>query len=833
MNRQRREFVKASAIAAAFAASGLAPSLSLKAFANTNADAEGGDIKWHRTICRYCGVGCGVLAGVKGGKVVASQGDPDAVVNRGLNCIKGYFLPKILYAEDRIKQPMLRMTNGVYDKNGAFTPITWEQAFTIMSEKYKEGLKKGPNAVGIFMSGQSTVWEGYAAAKLFKAGLRSNNIDPNARHCMASAVVAFMRTFGMDEPMGCYDDFEKSDAFVLWGSNMAEAHPILWTRLTDRRLSNKDVKVVVLSTYHNRSCELADSEMIFKPQTDMIILNYLANYLIENGAVNKDFVEKHVRFSKGATDIGYGLRPSDPREKAAANPNSGASTPITLEELGKFVSEYTLERTSRESGVPPEQLVALAKLYADPKVKVMSLWCMGVNQHVRGVWTNHLIYNLHLLTGKISKPGNGPFSLTGQPSACGTAREVGTFAHRLPADLVVANPAHRELAEKIWKLPAGAVQPVLGLHAVAQDRALHDGTLNVYWTQSTNNMQAGPNINEDRAKGWRDPRNFIIVSDPYPTMSAQSADLMLPSAMWVEKEGAYGNAERRTQFWRQAVKAPGDAKSDLWQLVEFSKYFKTDEVWPAELLEKNPGYKGKTLYEVLFVNGQVDKYPLTEIAEDQLNDASRAFGFYIQKGLFEEYATFGRGHGHDLAYFDQYHNARGLRWPVVDNKETLWRYSEGFDPYVKPGEEFNFYGNKDGKAVIFALPYEPPAESPDEEYNLWLTTGRVVEHWHTGSMTMRVPELRKAFPKGVVFMNPEDAKERQMQRGEAVKVISRRGEITSYVETRGRNSMPKGTVLLSFFDLTQLTNALTIDATDPLSKETDYKKCAVKVVKVS
>src|SRR5690606_23114817 len=212
-----------------------------------------------------------------------------------------------------------------------------------------------------------------------------------------------------------------------------------------------------------------------------------------------------------------------------------------------------------------------------------------------------------------------------------------------------------------------------GFHAVQQSRMLKDGVLKVYWTQACNNMQAGPNIMQEVLPGWRNPEAFVIVSDVYPTVSAQAADLILPSAMWVEKEGAYGNAERRTQFWHQLVEAPGEARSDLWQLVEFSKLFTTDEVWPAELLAQAPQYKGKTLYEVLFRNGQVDRYPASEVAEGYANDEAKAFGFYLQKGLFEEYAAFGRGHGHDLAPFDAYHEARGLRWPVVDGQETRWR----------------------------------------------------------------------------------------------------------------------------------------------------------------
>ena len=828
MKLNRRDFVKANAVAATAAVAGLPVSTTV---AEAAPAADG--IRWDKGVCRFCGTGCGVLVGVKDGRVVATQGDPDAPVNRGLNCIKGYFLSKIMYGEDRLTKPLLRKKNGVYAKDGDFTPVSWDEAFDIMAAKWKEALKKtGPTAIGMFGSGQWTIWEGYAASKLFKAGFRSNNLDPNARHCMASAVAGFMRTFGIDEPMGCYDDAEHADAFVLWGSNMAEMHPILWSRITDRRLTHKECKVAVLSTFEHRSYELADLPIIFKPQSDLAILNYIANHIIQTGRVNADFVAKHLNFKKGVTDIGYGLRPTHALEKDAKNAaDPNAATPMTFDEYKAFVAEYTAEKTAEISGVPVEQLKALAELYADPKVKVVSYWTMGFNQHTRGTWANNLVYNIHLLTGKISEPGNGPFSLTGQPSACGTAREVGTFAHRLPADMVVTNPDHRAKTEKIWQLPEGTLPDKIGYHAVLQSRMLKDGKLNCYWTMCTNNMQAGPNINEELYPGWRNPAAFVVVSDAYPTVSALSADLILPSAMWMEKEGAYGNAERRTQFWRQQVKAPGEARSDLWQVMEFSKRFKVEEVWPEELIAKKPEVRGKTLFDILYANGVVNKFGLDQLQAGYENDDSKLLGFYIQKGLFEEYAAFGRGHAHDLADFELYHKARGLRWPVVDNKETLWRFREGYDPYVKAGEGVKFYGFKDGKANIFALPYQPAAEMPDAEYDMWLVTGRVLEHWHTGSMTRRVPELHRSVPNAVVFMHPDDAKARGLRRGLPVKLVTRRGEVVTRVETQGRNKPPKGVVFIPFFDESQLVNKLTIDATCPISKETDYKKCAVKVVK--
>ncbi|HEY0663349.1 MAG TPA: molybdopterin-dependent oxidoreductase, partial [Thiobacillaceae bacterium] len=352
-NVTRRQFIlRSAASVAAGAGSALIPAHA----SNIVTDAKATRLKWSKAPCRFCGVGCGVNVAVKDGQVIATHGDPQAEVNRGVNCVKGYFLSKIMYGEDRLTRPLLRMRNGAYDKNGEFTPVTWERAFDVMAQKWKAALKaKGPSSVGMFMSGQSTIWEGYAAVKLMKAGFRSNNIDPNARHCMASAAVAFMRTFGMDEPMGCYDDIEHADAFVLWGANMAEMHPILWQRLADRRLSHPHVQVAVLSTFEHRCYELADQALTFTPQSDLAILNYIANYIIQRGAVNKEFVGKHVAFRLGNADIGYGLRPEHELQKKAANAaDPGGFKPISFDEFAKFVSRYDAAYASRISGVPAE-----------------------------------------------------------------------------------------------------------------------------------------------------------------------------------------------------------------------------------------------------------------------------------------------------------------------------------------------------------------------------------------------------------------------------------------------------------------------------------------------
>ena len=847
MGISRRDFIKSNAVAATAAAVGIS-GIPVVSQAKDGYDSDG--IRWDKAPCRFCGTGCSILVGTRDGRLVATQGDPDAPVNRGLNCIKGYFLSKIMYGKDRLTQPLLRQTDGKYDKNGSFEPVSWDEALDIMAEKWKAALANdhargdGKSTVGMFGSGQWTVLEGYAASKLYKAGFRSNNIDPNARHCMASAVGAFMRTFGSDEPMGVYDDFEHGENFVLWGSNMAEMHPILWSRITDTRLTKENASVHVLSTFIHRSCDLADNVLIFEPQTDLVIGNFIANYIIQNDAVNHEFVKNHTNIRLANTDIGYGLRPSDPREKNAKNSSPRkaqvGSKPMTFDEYKAFVAEYTLEKASKMSGVPEKNLLELAEVYANPDKKVVSLWTMGTNQHVRGVWMNHLMYNLHLLTGKISLPGNGPFSLTGQPSACGTAREVGTFAHRLPADLVVMKKPHRDFAEKVWKIPEGTIPGKPGYHAVLQNRKLKDGKINAYWVMCNNNVQAAPNLNDETLPGYRNPDNFIVTSDPYPTVTAMASDLILPTAMWIEKEGVYGNAERRSQAWRQQVPAIEGAKSDLWQLMEFSKRFTVEEAWGQAHVDANPEYKGMTLFDVLYGNGQVNKYSLDHLEAGHDNEEAFHFGFYPQKGLYEEYRIFGlKGpkKGHELGEYSQYHKVRGMRWPVIDGKETLWRYRDGFDPLVRKmnptvakGDVY-FYGKPDGKANIFCCPYEPPAESPNEEYPFWMSTGRVLEHWHSGSMTQRVPELYKAVPDALIYMHPADAKKLKMHDGSVAKVTSRRGTITGRISTRGRNKVPEGLVFVPWFDARRLVNKLILDATDPLSKETDFKKTAVKITK--
>jgi nitrate reductase NapA len=906
----RRQLLKAGFTTAVVGATG-APLAAL------GADEEQG-WRWDRGVCRFCGVGCGIQVATSGGRVVAVKGDPASPVNRGLLCAKGYALPQIQYAADRLTRPLLRKKGGTFDKSGDFVPVSWTEAFDVMEREFKRVHgQRGPTGVAIMGSGQYLIQEGYAAVKLAKVGWRSNNLDPNARHCMASAVAAFMQTFGIDEPSGCYDDIELTDTVVLWGANMAEMHPMLWARIVDRRLRAPDYRIINLTTYANRSSEAADVEIVFKPNTDLAILNYIAREILARNAVDRTFVERHCVFATGPADIGYGMRDTDAfaypaerdtqqrervvvltREEAIARRldpavrherrqeaagRAGAHWLISFEDFKRALEPYTLdfvaELSHGDRDEPLEtykaKLKGLADHYADPRRKTVSFWTMGFNQHVRGTWVNEQVYMVHLLTGKQAKPGSGAFSLTGQPSACGTAREVGTFAHRLPADMVVDNVEHRAFCEKLWKLPAKTLNPKIGSHITEMMRDLEDGKIKWLWVQVTNPFQSTANANHwIRAARERDC--FIVVSDVYPTLSSKVADLILPSAMIFEKWGGYGNSERRTQLWRQQVAPPGEARSDLWQMMEFAKRFRLAEVWgrqpvpglkaqgfedgtlPDVLADaERMGYRrDQTLYEVLFSTPENRKFKWPDpVAQGRPNHTVIHAGidWFPEKALFEEYAAFGRGHGHDLAEFDVYfrEDVRGLRWPVLNGQETLWRFNEQYDAYVTKGSGFDFYGDAmkaipsgdldkittpaptrlNGKAKIFYRPYAAPAESPDATYDLWLCTGRVLEHWHSGSMTRRVPELHNAVPEALMYMHAGDAEARGLKSGDLAWIESRRGKITLRVEIGGRARVPRGLVYVPWFDEGVFINKVTLDATCPISKETDFKKCAVKVAK--
>jgi nitrate reductase NapA len=749
------------------------------------------DLNWTKAPCRYCGTGCGVEVGVKDGHVMAVRGDVANPVNRGLLCVKGYHLPAMLYGEDRLRYPMKRNADGQ-----GWTRISWDEAFDLIASRYQQALdENGPESVAFYGSGQWTVHDGYAVSKWFRAGLRSNNVEPNARLCMASAVMGFMTQFQSDEPMGCYEDFEVGDDFILWGNNMAEMHPVLFSRILANKKDNPGVRIVDIATRRTPTTDYADMYVEFKPNSDLALANGILHLLVRQGHVDQAFIRENVVFRRGIEDlgqIGYGCFGAD---GLATDPSAGPAERYgfrdqaresSFAELQEFLAEYTPARVSEITGVPEQQIHALAEMYGDAGRGTVSLWCMGVNQHVRGTWMNNLITDLHLITGKISRPGANPFSLTGQPSACGTAREVGTLSNRLPADMVVNNPEHRAKAEEIWSVPEGTIPPRPGYHTMDMFRAFMRGDVKVMWVQTTNPWQSIPNLG--RIERSPDDGTFLIVSDIYPTPTTEVADLILPSAAWVEREGVFGNSERRTQHWEKAVDPPGEAMEDAWQVVQVAKRMGMEHLFP---------------------------WPDNDWHEP----------------MFEEYRRFGLGIGKDLASYEQLKETRGMLWPVVDGKETRYRYSAEHDPYVQKNRGVHFYKAKGfgERAAFWLRPYHPAAESPDDEYPFWLCTGRVLEHWHTGSMTRRVKQLHQAVKQTYVELNRADAQELSIKSGDRVRVVSRRGSLELIAKIDGRGKPPRGSAFIPFFDESKLANVLTLDSMDNISKEPDFKKCAVRI----
>jgi len=744
---------------------------------------EPSDLKWGKAPCRFCGTGCGVEVGVKDGKAVAVRGDEKSPVNKGLLCVKGYHLPSFLYGEDRLRYPMRRQPDGSLKR------VTWEEALDEIAAKFSSSIeKKGKDSVAVYGSGQWTVFDGYVALKWLKGGIGTNNLEPNARLCMASAVMGFVTQFQSDEPMGCYDDFDLCDDIVFWGHNIAEMHPVLYSRILEAKRKNPAMKIVDLGTRRTPTSDYADLYVEFIPGSDLALANGILHLMIKNKQVDLQFIKENCVFKQGIEDlekIGYGCYGEQANRYTFKDKLSDSS----LEDLTKFLEDYTPEKVSKISGVPVEQIRILADIYGNRARKTVSTWCMGVNQHYRGTWMNNLITNLHLVTGKISKPGSGPFSMTGQPSACGTVREVGTLTNRLPADMVVFKEAHRKKAAEIWKVSPDIIPAKPTYHATDMFRAWDRGDIQVMWVQTTNPWQSMPNLN--RIKRKPNDGKFLVVSDIYPTVSTDVADLILPSSAWIEREGVFGNSERRTQQWNQLVQPPGEAKEDAWQFIQVAKRMGMGDLFP---------------------------WP-----EDDWHEP-----------MYEEYRSFTLGVGKDLASYKELQETRGLRWPVVKGKETQWRYAANHDPYADKAEGVHFYKAKGygEKAAIIRRPYHPPPEEPNEDYPFWLCTGRVLEHWHTGTMTRRIKQLHQAMPRAFVEMNPADATELGVKGGDMVRVKSARGQVEFPVVVDGRGRPPRGSVFVPFFEEGRLINEVTLDSMCNISKEPDYKKCAVRIEKL-
>ncbi len=766
----RREFIKATAATTVAAvASG----------AMTSLDAAPADpTVWHKSVCRFCGTGCGVKVGVRGGRVVALRGDPEHPTTKGLVCAKALFLPKIVHAKDRLQYPMIR-------KNGKLERATWDEAMTLVAEKFADSIKKnGADSVAYYGSGQALSEESYLANRLFKGGIGTNNVEGNPRLCMASAVGGYVSTYGKDEPMGCYDDIQHAKVFFLVGSNTAECHPVIFDQILAHKQANRDVMVIALDPRKSPVRTVATVHLDPIPGYDLAVMHAMAHVIVKEELYDKAFIDKNVQF-KTVED--------------------GTPKKVDFEGYEKFLEQFSPRQAELISGVKASLIEEAARIFA--RGPTMSFWTMGLNQRTAGVWANNLVHNLHLLTGHIGKPGATPFSLTGQPNACGGVRDTGSLCHILPYGRVVKKPEHRAQIEKLWGCKPGTIKPKPGLNTIEMFRALGRNEVQAMLVLTTNPGHSLPNVTPYRdAMGKERPgKPFIAVIDAYPTRTTELADVVLPAGMWTEKAGVFGMSERRYQYQPAVIPVPGEARPDLDVLIDFATRLEKLGVVPE-------GYISS-------------KFENSDDVWEEMRLASKDTAYDFMGQTRERLKA-----------------ERGIRWPTPteDHPGTARRFVKGDDPLLDAGPYANpdlaegdleFYAAPDKRATVWLRPAKGPAEPTDADYPYVLSTGRVLEHWHTGTMTMKAPELRRAYPECFVEVNPQDARALNVANGNMLRITSRRGE--SVVKVRVVDTVRPGMVFvpMHWADDPSLINRVTTDAYDPGSKQPEFKVCAVKLAK--
>ena len=707
---------------------------------------------WHKSVCRFCGTGCGVRVGLRDGRVTDVRGD-ELAHNQGVICVKGSMLRALPYVEGRLTAPKIRC-------DGELVEASWDEAMALVARKFQETVREsGPDAVAFYGSGQLFTEESYTANKLFKAGLRTNNVDGNPRLCMASAATGYTQVYGKDEPPGSYEDIDHADCFFVIGANPFECHPPLFERVQRRRRTKKDVRLICVDPRRTATAAHADLHLAPVPGTDLLLLNAMAYVFCEQGLLDAAFLGRHVRFSDGKATV-------------------------DLAAFQEFIKQYKPEDVAGRVGLAAHEIRQAAFWFARSKA-TMSLWTMGINQRTQGTFLNNLLNALHLLTGQFGRPGATPFSVTGQPNACGGVRDTGALAHALPNGRLVANEKHRREVEELWGVPPGTIAPKPGLDAVRLFRAMEEAQVKAALVMCSNPAQSLPALERYRPAM---EKCFLAVAEVFgDSETAQAADVLLPAALWVEKEGVLGQGERRYQLVEKLLDPPGQCRSDLQILVDL-----------ADRLGHGALIKARTSREVW----------------DEWRTFS-AHSYYNFKGMT----------------YERLRKGRGLQWPCPDEDHpgTARRYVEGSDPFVSKGSGIEFYGQPDKRAVVFLRPYVPSPEQTTEEYPFCLTTGRVLEQWHTGTMTGRVAELARAAGAAVIEVNEQDAWQLRVATGDRIELRSRYGSVQG--KARVTAGPRRGVLFAAFYDVKLLINRVVSDHFDADSKEPEYKVTAVAVRK--
>jgi anaerobic selenocysteine-containing dehydrogenase len=678
--------------------------------------------RWVRTTCGYCSVGCGMLLGVRANRAVSVMGDPDHPVNLGRLCPKGLAEHHTIAAEGRLTTPLVR-----HAPDEPQEPATWDEALGTMVGGFRRLLREhGPDSVAVISTGQLVTEEFYTLGKLVRLGLGLRHHDGNTTLCMASAVAGYKRSFGSDGPPGCYDDLDEADCILLVGANIADNHPLLAPRVLD----NRDATVIVVDPRVTKTAAMADLHLPVRPRTDITLLNGMIKLLIDEGLVDTDYVARHTE--------GY-------------------------EELAAHVAAYDLDRVAAETGLGPD-LIRRATLAFGHAERGFVGWTMGVNHSVQGTETVTLLNTLCLLTGNVGRPGAAPLSITGQCNAMGVRETGGTAS--LPGYRAYDNPDDRAELAALWGLHVDRVPSARGrAYPDIIDGAL-DGTIKGLWIVATNPPVSFPN----RARLEQALRNLelLVVQDGFDTPTTRLAHVVLPAAIWGEKDGTFTNSERRVSRVRKAVDPPGLARSDFDIFLAIAELAGVrDELYP--------GWTGP---------------------ED----------------AFEEWRRVSAGRLCDYS---------GLSWALLDETGS----AQWGGPRLYADGRFQ---TPDGRARLWCVSPEPITDAVDERFPFLLNTGRTVEHWHTRTKTGRVEILQTLAPEGWVEVNPEDARRLGVRPGDPVRVLSRRGMVEG-VPVRVTATVREGEVFMPFHYDELCVNRLTVDEFDPISREPNYKQAAVHV----
>ncbi|TAL92393.1 MAG: nitrate reductase [Rhodanobacter sp.] len=705
------------------------------------------------TTCPYCGVGCGVLAGVVASGAVTVAGDPQHGSNQGRLCVKGAALGETMGLQGRLLHPQMR------GPGGALRRVTWDEALDRVADGFRSVIDRhGPEAVAFYVSGQLLTEDYYVVNKLAKGYLGTANIDTNSRLCMSSAVAGHKRAFGEDVVPGCYADMEQAELVVLVGSNTAWCHPVVFQRIVKAREEGANLRLVVIDPRFTATCESADLHLPIRPGTDVWLFNGLLAFLFRYGVMDAVFVEAHTR------DFAQTLATA---EHDAADP----------------------AEVARICGVQLADLLTFYRLFARHE-KTVTLFSQGVNQSSSGTDKVNSIINCHLLTGRIGKPGTGPFSITGQPNAMG-GREVGGLANMLAAHMELHDPVHRDIVQSFWASPRIAAKP--GLKAVELFDAVLEGRVKALWIMATNPVVSLPDA--DRVKRALGACELVVCSDIVASTDTNAlAHVLLPALGWGEKDGTVTSSERRISRQRPFLPSPGEARAD-WRIVcdvarrlGFERGFQFAE--PHEIFIEHAGLTAFRNHAP-----HADGAPA---ARRQLNLGALAS---LSRSAYEALAP--------------------VQWPVnEDGVGTLRLFADGH------------YAHDDGRACFVMTRARPPVHAPDREYPLVLNTGRVRDQWHTMTRTGKAPRLTGHLSEPYVDMHPHDALRCGVREGELARVLSRWGTMVARVRHGG--GILAGSVFVPIhwndqFASDARVGGLVNPVVDPVSGEPEFKHTPIRV----